>query len=968
MENLVEPLRREIIDFAQTKGLFVSKDSVELLSKSTDWKKILLELIEENQFMIEPKILEKKIARTKMSQLTQEVEIRKTNFKPSAKDRAPNFRVMSEYDVTGQSNSEGKVDDFLRLFRSKFKLLSTMLKERHNLSPINLKNLRTIAKNENVDLIGMVNKKWVTKNKHLAFEIEDLETKCTVLIMQKDREIMLKGERILEDNVVGIKGVKISDNFVIIKEIFWPDLPIRKSSFLSEEIYSACTSDFHVGSKYFLEDTVEKWLKFLRGENLSEKQKDKVGRLQYLFIVGDNIAGAGVYPGQFDDLLIKDLYDQYNAFEEIILQIPEYIQIFICTPKGTLLKTPKGYTPIEEIKLNDEVISYNEKKGVVEKQSVIKVGKRFSKKLLEISFNGSLKIKCTPEHPLLVYSKDKLLWKAASKLVVGDILPLPKTSNVENNEKTISLLKMFDCELYINNQKSLISKLNSKSFFKGIPERTRLSYLKEECPIPLSLLLKNNVCEDDFKWPLSIKTHHGKYVLIDKNISKELFYLIGLILTDGSFSIVKNKFPDGRFGKSFKIKFFNSNKKLIDNFKLIMKKMNIYPTAEYFEKSSKRIIGGREVNFKKNVYYIEFANKFFGELLLSLGLKPSKKKNSTLGRISTLHWDYIKNLLAGLFDGDGTRNKRMISFVTINDRFAEELFLLLQEHGFAPNKRVNNKICVLTIHRNKDIKKFVKEVPVKRINKKFKKMNNAISEGILKKSSPKIDQKIDCIALWRQIIKISELPGDEVYNIEVNKTHTYIAMGLINHNCPGQHDAVRRAEPQPAIPKEFVPRLYAQRNIHLIASPSWVETEGLKNLVYHGPSIHDLISSVSFLTMDHPEMGMVELLKKRDLMPGYGIKNPYVPEKKDFMVIKEIPDLVWIGDMHHNGYTTYRGATVLNGGCWEAQTDFEKKIGHTPTPGIFPMINLQNRKITEFYFMRNNLQKEIVTEQLEEVK
>ncbi|MDD3083800.1 MAG: hypothetical protein PHP82_02145 [Candidatus ainarchaeum sp.] len=505
----------EIIRFAESKGLFISKQSVELLSKNDNWKKILEELFEEGQFMIEPKILERKLARTKISQLSTKVEIRKTNFSPQAKDRAPNFRVMQEYDVTGQSNSEGKVEDFLRLFRSKFKLLSNMLKERHNLSPIEIKNLKSIPKNENVDLIGIINKKWITKNKHIAFEIEDLDTKCIVLIMQKEKELMLKGERILEDNVIGIKGVKIGDDFIIIKEIYWPDLPIRKNVLLNEEVYSGGTSDFHIGSKYFLDKVVEKWLKFLNGENLSEKQKQKVGKLQYLFVNGDNIAGVGVYPGQFDDLLIKDLYDQYEAFEEIMLQIPEYIQIFV---------------------------------------------------------------------------------------------------------------------------------------------------------------------------------------------------------------------------------------------------------------------------------------------------------------------------------------------------------------------------------------------------------------------------------------------------------------------CPGQHDSVRRAEPQPAIPKEFLPRLYAQRNFHFISSPSWVETEGLKNLIYHGPSIHDLISNVSFLTMDHPEKGMVELLKKRDLMPSYGGRNPYVPEKKDYMVIKEIPDLVWIGDMHHNGYANYRGTTVLNGGCWEAQTDFEKKIGHTPTPGIFPMINLSNRQITEFYFMRNNLQKEIVPEQLEEVK
>ena len=99
-------------------------------------------------------------------------------------------------------------------------------------------------------------------------------------------------------------------------------------------------------------------------------------------------------------------------------------------------------------------------------------------------------------------------------------------------------------------------------------------------------------------------------------------------------------------------------------------------------------------------------------------------------------------------------------------------------------------------------------------------------------------------------------------------------------------------------------------------------------------------------------------------MPKYGGRNPYVPEGRDYMVIKEVPDFVWIGDMHHNGYSTYRQTTVINGGCWEAQTDFQKKIGHHPTPGVFPMVNLQTRKISEVHFLRNSVEKEVSPEMI----
>ena len=497
---------QEIANFADEKGVIISKDALELLLTKTDWKEIIEELSKSDNPIINKDVLQKKMLKTKFSGVMPEVEIRKTRFNAYAKERKPNFRIMSEYDVTGQSHCEGKKEDFLRLFRSKYKLISDMLKERHNLSPVEIKNIKGIAKNEKVDIIGMVNRKWTTKNNHIAFEIEDLEAKCVVLVMEKEKELMDRAEHVLEDNVVGFKGTKIGDDFIILKELYWPDTPIGSPKFLDEEIYTGCTSDFHIGSNKYLEEPVKKWLDYLNGKGLTGKKLEKVGRMQYLFVVGDNVAGIGIYPGQVDELEIKDIFKQYEAFEEIMLQIPEYVQVFI---------------------------------------------------------------------------------------------------------------------------------------------------------------------------------------------------------------------------------------------------------------------------------------------------------------------------------------------------------------------------------------------------------------------------------------------------------------------CPGQHDAVRRAEPQPAIPKEFMPRLYDMDNFHFISSPSWVETEGLKNLIYHGPSIHDLISSVSFLDMNHPQEGMIELLKKRDLMPKYGGRNPYVPEERDYMVIKEVPDFVWIGDMHHNGYSTYRSTTIINGGTWEAQTDFQKKIGHHPTPGVFPMVNLQNRKISEVYFMRDGIEKEV---------
>ncbi|MFA6268376.1 MAG: metallophosphoesterase, partial [archaeon] len=327
---MAENIEQEILSFSEQSGLMLSKDSIDLLAQNLHWKKILEELASEGQFFVEPAILEKKLARTKLSQVVTEVEVRKTSFIAQARDRAPNFRVMSEYDVTGQSSSEGKVDDFLRLFRSKFDLISKMLKERHNMTPVPIKSLSGVHDKEKVDVIGMVNKKWITKKGHTAFEIEDMEAKCIALVMEKEKEIMLKAEHILEDNVVGIKGTKWGDNFLIIKEVFWPDLPIRSARTINEDVYIGGITDLHVGSKLFYEEQFCKLLDYINGKGLTERQQERVGKIQYLFVTGDNVAGIGVYPNQVDDLLIKDVYEQYVKFEDLMLQIPDYIHVFIC--------------------------------------------------------------------------------------------------------------------------------------------------------------------------------------------------------------------------------------------------------------------------------------------------------------------------------------------------------------------------------------------------------------------------------------------------------------------------------------------------------------------------------------------------------------------------------------------------------------------------------------------------------------
>jgi len=171
--------------------------------------------------------------------------------------------------------------------------------------------------------------------------------------------------------------------------------------------------------------------------------------------------------------------------------------------------------------------------------------------------------------------------------------------------------------------------------------------------------------------------------------------------------------------------------------------------------------------------------------------------------------------------------------------------------------------------------------------------------------------------------------------------------------APGNHDAVRTAEPQPALFDEFAQGLENKDNMHLVGNPAWFEVEGLKVLMYHGTSLDSLIASMNKPEgYIHPEQMGIELMKRRHLAPTYGDK-PLVPEHRDYMVVGEAPDIFHFGHVHKNGYADYRGTFVINAGTWQDTTDYQKRIGHVPSPCLFPVYNVASGSLRVLDFRGN---------------
>lgn len=173
--------------------------------------------------------------------------------------------------------------------------------------------------------------------------------------------------------------------------------------------------------------------------------------------------------------------------------------------------------------------------------------------------------------------------------------------------------------------------------------------------------------------------------------------------------------------------------------------------------------------------------------------------------------------------------------------------------------------------------------------------------------------------------------------------------------APGNHDASREAEPQPAIPSQFAPKLYELKNVTMVSSPAFIQVEGIGILMYHGTSLDSVIDSIPSLRKTgyyNPHQAMIQQLRKRHLMPSYGEKARIFPDPEDNLVIGRIPNIFHSGHVHSIGFSNYKGIRIINSGTFQQRTAFQVKIGHHPTPCKVPYVDFQTGDVALLDFSK----------------
>ena len=177
--------------------------------------------------------------------------------------------------------------------------------------------------------------------------------------------------------------------------------------------------------------------------------------------------------------------------------------------------------------------------------------------------------------------------------------------------------------------------------------------------------------------------------------------------------------------------------------------------------------------------------------------------------------------------------------------------------------------------------------------------------------------------------------------------------------APGNHDASRVAEPQPAVPEEYAKALYELDNVEFISNPGVVSLDGINVLIYHGRSFDDLVMAVKEFTHERNDLLMEELLQKRHLAPIYGERTPLASELEDYLVIDEVPDVFHTGHVHINTYRRFKGIHMINSGTFQTQTEFQKIYNIEPTPAEVPVLHKGKYKHFKFlwwgFLMKKNI-------------
>jgi len=246
-----------------------------------------------------------------------------------------NFEIRKEKEIVisnqnkyqvfyADTKAEKKISvaDFTSHMRARYGQIQRILMQRPGLA--NLMSINKLSSDRQmVHIIGMVSEKRISKNKNLIIKFEDLTGSISAVFKHDNEELYKKANELQMDDIVAVKASGNRD-LLFVYDLFYPDAFISDKTRFNEEICIGFLSDVHAGGENHLKENMGKFLEWINSEEEDAK------KIKYLFFVGDNVDGVGIFPGQESKLELKSMKEQYSLLASYLDKIPKRITMFMC--------------------------------------------------------------------------------------------------------------------------------------------------------------------------------------------------------------------------------------------------------------------------------------------------------------------------------------------------------------------------------------------------------------------------------------------------------------------------------------------------------------------------------------------------------------------------------------------------------------------------------------------------------------
>tara|TARA_Y100000034_G_scaffold14075_2_gene14738 strand:- start:16282 stop:20115 length:3834 start_codon:yes stop_codon:yes gene_type:complete len=451
-----------------------------------------------------------------------------------------------------------------------------------------------------------------------------------------------------------------------------------------------------------------------------------------------------------------------------------------CFVKNTLINTPKGLIPIENLKVGNKVYT---QKGI---KSISNLYEMPKKALIEVKLENGLSNTITKSQKFKIFTSDlKIKWKKASELKKGDHIVLKSvypnikkevklSSGKRLNENIAYTLGFFLSDGWIEKK---TGRIGFYSTSKNIIEKIK-NVLKKEFNYKTNILTKK---------PLGFK--EGYYTRIDK--SKIInFWINNFKIKDVNastkripqqilrspkriiYSFLSGLFDgDGSIHKSRNVIHYGSvSYELIDKLQILLLSLGIF-SKRYVSTSKTHFIKNRQIKTNYPFYNLEIRGKNCLDLCKNLKLNEINKQKKLLTiKFSLKKKNFSENIPYASKHIFRELSKHHLGGGWYKDTKGNKFRLGIQY----------NKSCKIRYSKNLTKRPLGKEQIINwNILKKLKLIGSplgGIFENIIKEN-----------LIFIKVKEVLESLSEKTYDIQVKDDHEFIANGMISHNCLGKY-------------------------------------------------------------------------------------------------------------------------------------------------------------------------------------